>query len=65
MKVRYTGEDQRIYPSLFPDVVNPGDVLDLDEMPDDGRWIDAADIPQPEPPAPEPPAATDVAGTDG
>lgn len=65
MQFRYEGDDDRVYPSLFPQVVHPGDVVDLDADPGDGRWQPADTAPSPEPPAPEPPAATDVAGTEG
>jgi hypothetical protein len=44
MLVRYIGTDERVYPkarrdgAVKPLVVGPGDVVDLDEVPEDGCW---------------------------
>jgi hypothetical protein len=50
-KFRYVGDDVRVYPD-FSVVVEPGDELDLDDAPADGRWT---------PCKPAKPAASDTA----
>lgn len=54
MQYRYTGSDERVYPyaridgGTRPLVVSPGDVVDLDEAPNDARWEEVPEV-KPEP----------------
>lgn len=47
MQYRYIGSDERVYPyariggGTRPLEVKPGDLVDLDEAPNDGRWEEA------------------------
>lgn len=42
-KWKYQGEDARYYPGILADQVEPGDVVELDEDPGDGRFTQVSD----------------------
>jgi hypothetical protein len=56
MKLRYIGDDDRVYPALSLEV-NYGDIVELEEDPGDGRW-EAYDSSKPK----EKPADADANG---
>lgn len=45
MRYKYVGEPNRVYPSLGIQPA-PGDVIELDFVPNDGRWIPVPQLSQ-------------------
>jgi adenylate kinase len=42
-KYRYDGDERRYYTNLPVAEVNPGDIIELEDDPGDGRWTQVSD----------------------